>query len=351
MKISKIAHKININSKRNSKYKNFISNFFLNPANYFNQCCDGEPFCYGKFYTQLNEELPYNLLLKKNIKHGFLLPLIKKKKTKNERRKKNFSFSNQEQKEIIHNQEINLIFQKHENRIKRNKKEEIYNNENQSFLKNSFDKKLNHLLFKKQKNRFESFKKFEENINKLENKLVKIIKRPKSQLLIFYNNGQEKFRIKKEEREDSNIYHKDEFDKMNFHFENYLRTEKNFIKDIENIKKNKLYIRKPNIPIPNNHLHYKLKKNKTEKKLPKIETKFKRNLSGLFINGESLLKWEKDLIGKMKEKKYIYRPPHKIENFSPNLSKRTISLNSSYRSNLLTHNFSVINNVKEDLFN
>ena len=95
-------------------------------------------------------------------------------------------------------------------------------------MKNSFDKKLNCVLLKKQKNRFESFKKFEENINKLENKLVKIIKRPKSQLLIFYNNGQEKFRIKKEEREDSNNYNKDKCDKMNFQFNRYLRTENNF---------------------------------------------------------------------------------------------------------------------------
>ncbi len=341
---AKIAHKININSKQNLKYQKFISNFFCDPSNYFNQSCNGEPFCLGKFFTQINDNFQINYILNnpKRVKHEFLLPLMKKKKSS--RKKNHMSVSQVPKKEIIYNHEIHLIFDKHENRIKENKIEDSikYNKEDKLD-----DRNLN--LLKKQKKNLKSFQKFEIFNRKLENKLVKILKRPKSQLLIF-SSTQENFRIKKEEREDSNIYHKDEFDKMNFHFENYLRTEKNFIKEMENIKKNKLYIRKPNIPIPINHLHYKLKKNKTEKKLPN-ENKFKRNLSGLFINGESLLKWEKDLIGNMKEKKYIYRPPHKIENFSPNLSKRTISLNSSYRSNLITHNFSVINNMKEDLFN
>ena len=319
---AKIAHKININSKQNLKYQKFISNFFCDPSNYFNQSCNGEPFCLGKFFTQINDNFQINYILnnQKRVKHEFLLPLMKKKKSS--RKKNHMSVSQVPKKEIIYNHEIYLIFDKHENRIKENKIEDSINNKEDKLD----DRNLN--LLKKQKKNLKSFQKFEKFNRKLENKLVKILKRPKSQLLIF-SSTQEKFRIKKEEREDSNNYHKDKCDKMNFQFNRYLRTENNFNEDIQNLKKNKLYIRKPNIPIPNN---LKLKNQKT-----------KKNLNGLFIKGENLLKWEKHLIGQMKGTKYIYRNTVKESSSTPNISinsKRTLSLNNSQISNF--PNFSLI---------
>ena len=247
MKILKIAHKINLNTQGNLKYQKFIKNFFLDPSKYFNQTCEGESFCLGKFYSQINERAPYYLNRKSSkLKHEFLIPLMNqsKKRTKVDK-KKNFNpFSTK--KELIHNQELFMIFDNHENRIKENKKEEIEkNNLSKSFFKHN---ELDYTLLRKQKNRLESFQKFKKENEKIENRLVKKIKRPKSQLLI-YSYNQEKFRIRKEEREESNNYHNDEDDKMNYHFDKYLRTENDCNEDVKNIKGNKLYIRKLNIPI------------------------------------------------------------------------------------------------------
>ncbi len=354
MKISKIAHKININSKGNLKYRKFIKNFFLNPSNYFNQTCEGESFCLGKFYSQINERAPYYLNRKSSkLKHEFLIPLMNqsKKRSKVEKKKNYNSMSSIPKKEFIHHQELLMIFDKHENRIKENKKEEIEKHYlSKSFLKKN---KLDYTLLKKQKNRLESFQKFKKENEKIENRLVKKIKRPKSQLLI-YSYNQEKFRIRKEEREESNNYHNDEDDKMNYHFDKYLRTENDYNEDVENIKRNKLYIRKPDIPIPKKTLNYlKYKKNNTEINNLKPEFKLKRNFSGLCINGENLLKWEKDLIGKMKGRKFIYRNYKRGSNSSQSISmnsRRTLTIDSSYRGNLYTKKFSkIIEN--DNLFN
>lgn len=352
-KLGKIAHKINIQNKSNRKYKEFIKDFFSNPSNYFNQSCNGQPFCFGKFLTKIEQNVTFKDFYF-NSPHrihqkSFFLPLMKKKKFHKIKKTGNLSLLSEYQvKQHISNQEIEMIFDRYKKKIEKNKN--IILNKK----KNYFLDELNYFLTH-QENILTSYLNYQKETKKLEEKLQKIIQRPKSQLLIYPSN-QEKFRIKKESRNESNKYFKDETDKLNFHFDKYLRQEKTFDEYIKKIKNNNLYIRRPDIPKPISKIEKINKKKKNSIfEIPKPKKKITRNLSEILIKGENLLNWEKSLIDKMKGKKYIIKNKDSKGDLSRSSSfsynSRVFSIISSRRSDRFLSNHNLTINENENLFN
>ena len=207
-KLIKIAHKINIDNNSNRKYKEFINDFFSNPKNYFQQSCDEQPFCFGKFLSKLEDNLTLNEFYwhrpKKSQNKSFFLPLMKKKKIYKSKKTNTLSlYSDYKVRQQLNRQEIIMLFDKCKTRIEKNKEqEEIAKKKKINFLD-----ELNHSLAN-QENNLTSYLNYQNTTKKLEEKLEKIIHRPKSHLLI-YSSNIEKFRLKKESRNESNTYFND----------------------------------------------------------------------------------------------------------------------------------------------
>ena len=348
--IVKIAHKINIDNNSNRKYKEFINDFFSNPQNYFKQSCDNQPFCFGKFLTKIDENLTLNDFYwhkqNKSQNKSFFLPLMKKKKLKTKKNNNISHYSEIQVKQQLNRQEIIMLFDRFKTRIEKNKEEE----ESSKNKKINFLDELNHSLAN-QENNLTSYLNYQQKTEKLEEKLEKRINRPKSHLLIHSSNI-EKFRLKKESRNESNTYFNDKCDKMKFHFDKFLRKDKTFSDHLNKVKSNILYVRKPNIPKPITKLERLNIQKKFSSEIPKPKKKLKRDLSEIVVKGESLLKWERDLIDKMKGKKYILKNRDSKElSRSSTLSynSKAYSIISSRRSDrMFTNNNNIT--INENLF-
>ena len=354
-KLVKIAHKINIDNNSNRKYKEFINDFFSNPKNYFKQKCDEQPFCFGKFLTKLEENMTLNEFYwhkpKKSHNKSFFLPLMKKKKLC--RSKKNNTLSVQSDLKVrqqLNRQEIIMLFDKFKARIEKNKEDEELSKNKKKI---NFLDELNHSLAN-QENNLTSYLNYQQKTEKLEEKLEKRINRPKSHLLIHSSNI-EKFRLKKESRNESNTYFNDKYDKMKFHFDKCLRKDKTFNDHLNKVKNNNLYVRKPDIPKPITKLQrLNIKKKFSSSEIPKPKKKIKRDLSEIIVKGENLLQWEKELIDKMKGKKYILKHRESKGELSRSSSlsynSKAYSIISSRRSDRIFTNNNLTINENEDLF-